>query len=178
MHQLSQEGAAVAFARALVTLGADAPEMAKNIKWARAIARGIRRHYRFLTASQEERDLEGVALQTMWKCAGKFDPSKVPAGGDYAGAFRGWCHPFIKGDVQREARRLRNGGTYHTRRETGREQVMVEELPWRREESGQGYVDLADHRADERDEWEDREEREELARAGGVEYVTDPDEEL
>jgi hypothetical protein len=176
MHHSEPAGAAVAFARALVTLGADTPDMARNIKWAKAIARGIRKHYRFLTASQEERDLEGVALQTMWKCAGKFDPSRVPEGGSFDGAFRGWCHPFIKGDVQREARRLRNGGTYHTRRETGREQVMVEELPWRRDESGSAYVDLIDHRADGREEWERLEES--PARAGGVEYVTDPDEEL
>lgn len=153
-------------ARATVTLGVGTDEFAKHVKWAKAVARGVRQHYRFLTGSQEEQDLEGVALVQLWRLAGEFDPNRVPEGGSFYGAFHGWAHPFIRGECQRHCRRLRNGGTYNTRKETGRLPVLVEELPRRRGDHGDEYVDLADR--------EPAEEREPVP--CGVEYVTDPDE--
>ena len=164
--------------------------IADQMKWARAVARGIRRHYRFLSGSQEEKDLEAVAHLMLCRCAAKFDPSKVPEGGDPVGQFRGWAHPFLRGECQREARRLRNGGTYNTRRESGRDPVMVEDLPRRRENGDEEYVDLADHRvpyvdlADHRNEAaaiaaaSEPTSEADLALVGAVFAVLDPREQL
>jgi RNA polymerase sigma factor (sigma-70 family) len=124
-----------------------------NRRWAKGAARGIRKHYRFHGGSQEEKELEAVAYLALVRCSEAFRPSLVPDGGDAEGLFRGWCHPFIRGECQREARRLRNGGTYHTRRETGVAPVMVEELPRKRSEiDGSEYVDVTDHRTEEEEE--------------------------
>lgn len=131
-----------------LTLGLDLPAL---MKWARAIARGIRHHYRFQCHSQEEQELEAVAYYMLCRCLKKFDLSRVPPGGDVDGAFRGWCHPFIRGECQCEARRLRNGGTYNTRTERLHRPIYVEPLPRRRGDDGDEYVDIADYRA-ERDD--------------------------
>jgi hypothetical protein len=55
--------------------------------------------------------------------------SRVPDGGDPNGQFRGWAHPHIRGEVEREVIRLRNGGTYNTRSEKGKQKVQVVPLP-------------------------------------------------
>lgn len=65
-----------------------------------------------------------------------FDPARVPEGGDVHGAFRGYASHFIRGECKREARRLRNGGTYHTRREELHDPVSLESIADRRTPDG------------------------------------------
>jgi hypothetical protein len=100
----------------------------EQMRWARSIARRVRRAFQFAVGSQEEEDLDATAYLTIVELAGRFDASKMPAGGDLVGAFRGWAAIEVKCRCQREARRLRNGGTYHTRREKSRESVVIERL--------------------------------------------------
>jgi hypothetical protein len=107
---------------------------AKLLAWCKGIARGIRgvirkairnapdddarRCCRFDRGSDEEHDLEQVALTEMVSVAvglnkkGKprFDPERCPAGGDLIGYFKGVAHPWIKFAVLKAARKLSNGG--------------------------------------------------------------------
>jgi hypothetical protein len=78
-----------------------------------------------LQCSQEEKDLESVAYLALVELARRFDPAKAPAGAATVDAFRGWAAVEVRCRCRREARRLRNGGTYHTRRETGQRAVVV-----------------------------------------------------
>ena len=73
-------------------------------------------------------DLEQTALLAMVRYAMTFDPSRVPADGDVVGAFRGYAHRELQSECRREARRLRNGGTYRTRREKDRKPIIPESL--------------------------------------------------
>ena len=100
-----------------------------HIKWARSIARGVRADFGFLKGSQEEQELEAEAYLALCRKAHSFDPSRVPPGGDPAGAFRGYASSYIRCECRREARRLKNGGTYHTRNESGLQTIEVEDLP-------------------------------------------------
>lgn len=119
------------------------------MKWARAIARGVRKYYNFGAGSQEEQDLEAVAYLTLARLVPIFDHERVPDGGSALGQFKGWCHPSIRAECQREARRLRNGGTYWCRNEKGRERVVVEGLPSRMGDDGHEYIDIEDYRGRE-----------------------------
>lgn len=100
-----------------------------HITWARAIARGVRNSFRFLPGSQEEQDLESTAYLAAVELAQRFDPTRVPPGGDLEAAFRGWATIAVRSHCRREARRLRNGGTYHTRREKPGHALVVQGLP-------------------------------------------------
>lgn len=99
-----------------------------HLKWARMIARGVRKAFQFIPGSQEEQDLEATAFLAIVELAKRFDPTKVPPGGDPVGAFRGWAAIEVRCRCQREARRLRNGGTYNTRREIAGRALVVERL--------------------------------------------------
>jgi hypothetical protein len=99
-----------------------------HLKWASMIARGVRRAFHFVPGSQEEQELEAVAFLAIVELARKFDDNKVPRGGDRIGAFRGWAAIEVRSRCRREARRLRNGGTYHTRREKAGLALVVERL--------------------------------------------------
>jgi hypothetical protein len=111
-----------------VSCSSNAIVVADQMRWARSIARNVRRAYHFLTGSQEEQDLEAMAYLAIVELAGRFEASKVPVGGDPIGAFRGWAAIEVRCRCQREARRLRNGGTYHTRREKSRKAMVIERL--------------------------------------------------
>lgn len=115
------------------------------MKWARAIARGIRTDYRFEPGSQEEMDLEGVAYLELVRCSRRFDPGRVPPGGDLEGQFRGWCHPSIRGACKREAVRIRNAGSFWTRVEKG--QAPVEAQHFSALATADEPFDVADWRA-------------------------------
>jgi hypothetical protein len=99
-----------------------------HLKWARAIARNVRLAFHFVAGSQEEQDLEQTAYLTILELIQRFDIAKVPPGGDLNGAFRGWAAIEVQCRCRREARRLRNGGTYHTRRETAGKALVIERL--------------------------------------------------
>lgn len=120
--------------------------------WAKGIARGVADHYGFRRGSQETLELEAVALCELVRSTATFDVSQVPAGGSAQGQFRGRTHPFVRYECQRHALRLRNGGTFHTRPGRTRagerqEPIVVEDLPRKRGEFGDEYVDLADPRS-------------------------------
>lgn len=89
----------------------------RHMVWARGIARGVRADYRFLADSQEELELEAAAYLVLVLKAAAFDFSRVPAGGDPDEQFRGLNSREVRTNCQREAQRLRNGGTYHTTRD-------------------------------------------------------------
>jgi hypothetical protein len=99
-----------------------------HLKWARMIARGVRQAFNFKVGSQEESDLEATAYLTLVELVKRFDAVKLPIGGDPNSAFRGWAAIGVRCRCQREARRLRNGGTYHTRREKTRKTIVIERL--------------------------------------------------
>lgn len=88
-----------------------------HLIWARTIARTVRRAYNFRSRSQEESDLEATAYLAIVELAARFDLAQVPPGGNVIRAFRGWAAIEVCSRCRREARRLRNGGTYNTRRE-------------------------------------------------------------
>lgn len=87
-----------------------------HLDWARIVARGVCRGGGFPRGGQEERDLEQTAAAELVRKLPAFDPGQVPPGGDPDMAFRGWVRPFLKCACDREALRLRNGGTYRTTR--------------------------------------------------------------
>jgi hypothetical protein len=99
-----------------------------HLKWARMIARGVRQAFNLKLGSQEESDLEATAYLTLVELVKRFDVVKIPIGGDPNSAFRGWAAICVRCRCQREARRLRNGGTYHTRREKSQKTIVVERL--------------------------------------------------
>jgi hypothetical protein len=99
-----------------------------HLKWARAIARGVRRSFNFGIRSQEEQDLQATAYLAVVELARRFDWSKLPPGGDASAAFRGWATIEVRSRCRREARRLRNGGAYHTRRERPGQVLLMQSL--------------------------------------------------
>lgn len=103
----------------------DSINVTDHLDWSRGIARGVSRAYRFDRGSQEESDLEQTAMLALVRCGLAFDAERVPVGGDPAGAFRGYAHRELQSECRREARRLRNGGTYRTRREQGKPPVVA-----------------------------------------------------
>jgi hypothetical protein len=99
-----------------------------HLKWARTIARGVSLAYYFRLGSQEEQDLVATAYLAIVELAARFDATRVAAGGDPNCAFRGWATIEIRCRCNREARRLRNGGTYKTRREKLKKALVIMRL--------------------------------------------------
>lgn len=88
-----------------------------HIVWARAIGAGVASEYQFAAGSQERADLEAAAAAELVAACHRFDVSKIPPGGDAGGLLRGYAHQALQKECRREAHRLRNGGTYRTRRD-------------------------------------------------------------
>jgi hypothetical protein len=86
-----------------------------HLEWARSIARKVRAKYGFLPGSQEQLDLEQTAYVALCELVQRYRPAEVTT--NEVEAFRGWGYVTIKNKCQREADRLTNGGTYHTRRQ-------------------------------------------------------------
>lgn len=121
-----------------------------HMRWAKMIARGVREAFHFRIGSHEEQDLEATAYLAIVELAERFDSTKVHADSDAINAFRGWAAIAVRCRCQREARRLRNGGTYHTRRENTLKPVVVNRL-----KNGPDVVDprsLVDDNEDEHEE--------------------------
>ncbi len=104
--------------------------------WAKGIARGVREDYGFLCGSQEEMELEGVALEALVELSYRLDEQRLPPGGDLHGLFRGWASTEVRSRCQREAIRLRNGGTFRTTANADARAMRVEELPKAQCENG------------------------------------------
>jgi hypothetical protein len=98
---------------------------APHIDWAERVGGSIAAAYRFPPHSADREDVRAYAVLVMVQKAKDYDPARLPPGGDHAKAFRGWCHPTLKSECVREAKRLRNGGTYHTRRDESAPVVAV-----------------------------------------------------
>ncbi len=100
-----------------------------HAKWARAIARGVRYDFKFLVGSQEERDLEAVAMLVLVEYAARFDPRLVRADSTADALFENWAAQEVRSRCRREAFRLRNGGTYHTTNDKAAKKLRVGGLP-------------------------------------------------
>ncbi len=134
------------------TMPIDENTLKKLLGWARGVSRGIARHYHFAPGSQEGQDLDAVAHLTLVRLLPVFDRGRVPDGGDPVGQLQGWAHPHIRGECEREAIRLRNGGTYWTRVETVTDQetgirtrrvaVAMEGLPLARTGDGEHSTEV------------------------------------
>jgi DNA-directed RNA polymerase specialized sigma24 family protein len=97
--------------------------VADHLEWARGIAAGVARGQRF--TGREADDLIQEACRTLAEKARGFRRELVPAGGDPAGAFRGWAHRAIQSECRRLGAQLRNGGTYRTRRKTSKTKAVA-----------------------------------------------------
>jgi hypothetical protein len=108
------------------------------LRWARAVARGVRRDFGFPRGQAEEQDLEAVAYLTLVEFARGFDPARCPAGVGLVDYFKGSAYEFVKYACWHEAERLRNAGTYHRRR-PGRPAVVVEYLSQKLTAAGEPF---------------------------------------
>lgn len=117
-----------------------------HLAWSRGVARGVARSYRFDRLSQEESDLEQEAAVALVRTAKAFTLDRVPEGGDVLGAFRGYAHRELQSQCRREARRLRNGGTYRTRREQGKLPILAGPFS-DMDQSGGDTFEPEDHRS-------------------------------
>lgn len=102
-----------------------------HLAWAEHIARLIARQRGLGPRSAGADDLVAVAHVTLIRLAPRFDPARVPAGGDPDGQFRGWAHRWVKKECEREAERLTNAGLYHTTDNPGAKKLArrTSELP-------------------------------------------------
>lgn len=98
-------------------------------EWAEHIARLIARVEGFGTRSQQADDLAAVAVLVLVRIAPRFDPTRVPPGGSADGLFRGWAHATVRKECQREAIRLRNGGTFNTSASAAANRIKVAPIP-------------------------------------------------
>ncbi len=114
-----------------------------HVEWARRVARGVAKAFRFAPASQEEAELEGEALLAM---VGRSRAYIHRGGRDPLGAFRGYAYSYVRSQCVREARRIRNGGTYRTRREADLPPVEVSHLSVMKTPAGDP-VELVDLRS-------------------------------
>lgn len=122
-----------------------------HLDWARGIAQGVAVDYGI---GWDQEELEQVACLAVVERAKRFDWSRVPAGGDADGLFRGWVSRHVRKECQRAAQRLLNGGTYHTCR--------------RPEEAAEAFLELPDDEVPGVLEFEERRRALEARREPGV----------
>jgi hypothetical protein len=106
------------------------------IPWAKGIARGVRADYGHRAGSQEEMELEGVALLALVELSHRYDEQRLPKNGNLVDAFRGWATDEIRSRCRRAAVQLRNGGTFRTTANPDARRLCVEPLPIERGEDG------------------------------------------
>lgn len=109
-------------------------DVTAHLAWAAEVARLIAKEYHFRKKGQEEEDLQAVAFLHL--CRAARDYTGDPADTDH---FRGYAHLRITAEVRREARRLRNGGTYWTRKEQRGEVMDVSALSDLLDRDGKPY---------------------------------------
>jgi hypothetical protein len=92
-----------------------------HMPWVLGIAKTVAVHYHIANRADID-DLNSagtIALLNQIRLFNRWDTE------DLEGAFRGFAHRHIKTACQREAERLINGGTYHTRRRVQGEQPLI-----------------------------------------------------
>lgn len=91
---------------------------AEHLDWAKyTVALPVARRYGL--CEQEVDDVVQVAVLALYKFAARrgkkaFDPTRVPAGGDVCGAFRGLAYRTIHCACVRAVQEMRGGGTFRT----------------------------------------------------------------
>ena len=127
------------------------------IPWAKGIARGVRADYGFLAGSQEELELEGVALEVLVERSHRFDETRLPPEGDLYALFRASAGAEIRSRCRREVIRLKNAGTFRTASSKNARTVQVEGLPVARHADGSTELLLESREAGDADEpeWEE-----------------------
>ena len=109
------------------------------IPWAENIARNVARNYGFIKRSQEEDEIISAAYLSMIENWAALRPE---LGTD----FGGYARRDVLSECQREARRLRNGGTYNTRREEPGVSLVVQVASTIENSDGEP-MDVVDYRA-------------------------------
>lgn len=121
-------------------------DVSPHVGWATGIAVGVARAYRFTPGGQEEDELIGTALFRLVELSHRYDPAREVVKTDCGALFKGFCRRTLMTECQREARRVRNGGTYRTREETAGVTLSVEALSSHCLDDGTQW-EPADHRA-------------------------------
>lgn len=106
-------------------------EPISHLAWAENIARRIATSSKFGFGwkSQEADDLVAVAWQVLAGLAKRFDPARVRPGSSPDQLFRGWAWKFIPKECEREAIRIRNGGTFNTTSDSAANAMRVGGIP-------------------------------------------------
>jgi len=92
-------------------------EWAERLAYKMAAALGV-------VGSQQVDDLRAAGRAAVAALCLRFDPARNPLAAE-TNAFRGWAKKTVRSEAVREAKRLRNGGTYSTRRENEHEPLTV-----------------------------------------------------
>jgi hypothetical protein len=99
------------------------PDITAHLGWATKLGKTVAREYHFRKGGQEEDDIISVAFLHLHRCGMRYTGRS-----DDVDHFRGYAYPSLVAECRREARRLRNGGTYWTRKEQRGEVIDVPAL--------------------------------------------------
>ena len=103
-------------------------DVTPHIEWASRIARRIAKGYRFVPGGQEEQELIGCAHLVLVRKSHTYEPAREVYATECGALFRGYVSQTVTTECRREARRIRNGGTYHTREEIDGVTLSVEAM--------------------------------------------------
>lgn len=95
-----------------------------HLDWCDGVAGGVARHHGFKREDPRWEDVRGAAHAALFERCRKYDPALRDPASTVTDHFRGWAHQYVRQAADREAKRQRNGGTYHTKRD-GPEPVLV-----------------------------------------------------
>lgn len=109
-------------------------DVTQHLAWAEKVGKAIAREYHFRKAGQEEDEIVAVAYLHAVRCADRYTGET----GD-VDHFRGYAYVSVVAECRREARRLRNGGTYWTRKEKRGEVIDVSPLSDLAGRDGEGF---------------------------------------
>ena len=92
---------------------------AGHLDWCDGVAGGVAKHHGLRRGQHEQawEDVRAAGRQALLQCCQRFDASRVRADSTVEDAFRGWAHQYIRQACDREAKRERSGGTFHTKRD-------------------------------------------------------------
>jgi hypothetical protein len=93
--------------------------------WCDAISAGIAAAFDLARDAQRRDEIVGAGRAALLGCCQRFDPAVVRPDSTPEEAFKGWAHASIRGACQREAKRERSGGTFHTKRDDRPDPTVV-----------------------------------------------------
>ncbi|MBA4192228.1 MAG: hypothetical protein C0467_30025 [Planctomycetaceae bacterium] len=99
--------------------------LSELLEWSRRIANRVRKAYGFAARSSEADELIATASLSLIDLATKFDPSIAPDNTVTLNWFCGWARREVQTKCNREADRLRSGGTINTCRPENRPTVTA-----------------------------------------------------